>query len=856
MDETQLSSHTPVMQQYLRLKAEHADALLLFRMGDFYEVFFEDAEKAARLLDITLTRRGQSGGQPIPMAGVPYHALDQYLGRLLKAGESAAIAEQIGDPAASKGPVERKVVRIVTPGTVTDDSLLDARRSNLLAAVCGEGQTQALAWLDLSCGQFSVLQASSMQAIKAELYRLQPAELIGPARCAGVYEGRWRERPEWHFEPDSARRLLLEQFGTRDLRGFGCEQLPQAIAAAGALLQFVQETQRSALPHLRALRTESLEQTLLLDPVTRRNLEIDRSISGEHDQTLVRVLDSCRTHMGSRALRRWLQQPLRDQAMIAARHAAVAELQQRELILALRDALGEVADVERIIGRIALRSARPRDLLGLRLSLGAAPAIRQSVTGAETPLLSQLRGALGDHSELDALLGAALADEPPLLIKDGGVIRGGYDPDLDELRKLAANSDDYLRELEVRERQRVGVDTLKVGYNRVHGFFIELSKLHAAKVPTEYTRRQTLKNAERYVTEELKQFEDKVLSAREKSLARERELYELLLDRISAQLLPLQEMARAMAELDVLAAFAERAQALDYAQPVLDDQPGLEIIGGRHPVVERNSSQPFVENDLRLEEQRRLLVITGPNMGGKSTYMRQSALIVLMAHAGSFVPARSARIGPIDRIFTRIGASDDLASGQSTFMVEMTETANILHNATEHSLVLMDEIGRGTSTYDGLALARACAEWLARENRAWTLFATHYFELTELPEQCPDVANVHLDATEMGEQLVLLHRVKEGPANQSFGLQVAALAGVPRAVTDAARAHLRALESQPRSSGPQLGLFGSAPRPAAPPAIATESPILKRLRELDPDSLSPREAQGLLYEWAQQLRKE
>ena len=853
MDAATLSAHTPVMQQYLRIKADHPDALVLFRMGDFYELFFEDAEKAARLLDITLTRRGESAGRPIPMAGVPYHSVDQYLAKLIRCGESAAIAEQVGEVGANKGPVERKVVRIVTPGTVTEDNLLDARRSNLLAACCRLGKKQdtryGLAWLELASGQFSVLETASKDDLAAELFRLQPAELLSPEGEPPPYDGSRRERPDWHFETESAQRLLCEQFGTRDLKGFGCEAMSAAVAAAGALLQYVQETQRAAVPHLRGLRVERLDDALILDPVSRRNLEIDQSISGEHDHTLVRVLDTCRTHMGSRALRRWLTRPLRQRSAIAERHQAVGELLESGLFRELREAMDGHADLERILARVALRSARPRDLIGLRNAIDAQPAIATAIQNTQSPRLIALRASLGEHQALAQHLHAALVDEPPLLLKDGGVIRDGFDATLDELRELSTNADGYLRELEKRERERTGIETLKVGYNRVHGFFIEMGKAHAEKVPAEYTRRQTLKNAERYITDELKQFEDQVLSARDKSLAREKELYEGLLDTLNEHLPALQQLAEAVAELDVLGSFAERALAAGYSRPELVETPGLEISGGRHPVVEQRSDQPFVSNDLRFDAERRLLVITGPNMGGKSTYMRQSALIVLLAHAGSFVPADAARIGPIDRIFTRIGASDNLASGQSTFMVEMTETANILHNATAQSLVLMDEIGRGTSTYDGLALARACAEHLAEHCGAWTLFATHYFELTELAQHMAGVVNVHLDASEVGEQLVLLHRVKDGPANRSFGLQVAALAGVPNGVIRKARAHLQALEARPDQCTPQLGLFASSAPSFTQEADAAAEPsaLEKALKELEPDELTPKAALEALY---------
>ncbi|MEW6168785.1 MAG: DNA mismatch repair protein MutS [Pseudomonadota bacterium] len=842
------------MQQYLGIKAQHPDTLVLFRMGDFYELFYDDARKAARLLNITLTSRGESAGAPVIMAGVPQHALEQYLARLVKAGESAVIAEQVGEVGADKGPVRREVTRIVTPGTATDDALLDARTQTLLAAACQVQGRYGLAWLELSSGRFSVLEAAQLAELHNELQRLRPSELLVPDGAAppGLTE-RARPRPPWHFDAASASRLLVEQFRTQDLRGFGAGGLEAAIAAAGALLQYVQETQKTALPHLTGLRVEMPGESLILDASTRRNLEIDRSISGLHDFTLLSVLDRCVTAMGARALHRWLTRPLRDHTLLDARYDAVACLLDDDArrgagFERLRAALRDIVDLERILARVALRSARPRDLGGLRASLALLPQVREALAGLEAPLLLQLGATIGDHSVLAGHLGRALADELPLLAKDGGVFRSGFDVQLDELRRLSENADGYLDDLEARQRARTGIDTLKVGYNRVHGYYIEIGKTHAARVPADYTRRQTLTHCERYITEELKKFEDQVLSARDRALAREKLLYDELLDRVGADLKSLQASAQALAELDVLACFAERSRALGFSRPQLVDTPCLDIRGGRHPVVEQTAPEPFVPNDLSLDDATRLLMITGPNMGGKSTYMRQTALIVLIAHSGCYVPAESARIGPIDRIFTRIGASDDLASGQSTFMVEMTETANILHNATRESLVLMDEIGRGTSTYDGLSLARAVAEHLATQLRAFCLFATHYFELTALADSLPGIANVHLDAAEYkvgkdgagGERLVFLHRVKPGPANRSYGLQVAALAGVPPPVIRAARAHLAELESRPlpQAPQPQLALF-TEPAP--------DSPALRLLDEIDPDTLSPREALELLY---------
>ncbi|MGQ0501571.1 MAG: DNA mismatch repair protein MutS [Panacagrimonas sp.] len=842
------TAHTPLMQQYLALKAQVPDTLLLFRMGDFYELFYDDARKAARLLNITLTRRGESAGAPVVMAGVPYHQLDSYLARLLKTGESAAIAEQVGEVGADKGPVRREIVRLVTPGTATDEVLLDPLRSSLLAAACCVGGVYGLAWLELSSGRFSVSQTAALRDFASELSRIAPSELLVPEEGAPpLGERSGTRRPAWHFDEASARRLLCGQFQTPNLRGFGCEELTAAIAAAGALLQYVQETQKTAAVHLTGLRVEAPDDTLMLDPSTRRNLEIDRTLLGDHEHTLLAVLDRCATPMGSRALARTLLRPIRNQAELETRFDAIDALLLDRACEPLRTDLRSIADLERVVARVALRSARPRDLTGLRDTLLALPAVRRHLDDLPSPRIAGLRAQLDGHEDLATHLKAALAESPPLTVRDGGVFREGFDAVLDRLRQLSTGADQFLVDLEAQERQRTGIETLKVGYNRVHGFYIEIGKTHAAKIPPEYTRRQTLTNFERYITEDLKRFEDQVLSARDRALTREKELYEALLDHFVTHLAPLQAAAQALAELDVLANLAEAAQRLNLRRPAFQAQPMLDIRGGRHLVVEQQSGAPFVPNDVVLNADRRLLVITGPNMGGKSTYMRQTALIVLMAYAGCFVPAQSAQLGPVDRIFTRIGSRDDLASGQSTFMVEMTETANILHNATRSSLVLMDEIGRGTSTYDGLSLARASAEFLARETGALTLFATHYFELTRLAQALPGIANVHLDAAEFGaegEKLVFLHTVKEGPANRSYGLQVAALAGVPPAVVKAARAYLADLERSPQpapkgapvKAPPQLSLF-------EPPS----SPVLDLLKTLNPDALSPREALDVLY---------
>ncbi|MFN2349006.1 MAG: DNA mismatch repair protein MutS [Thioalkalivibrio sp.] len=857
LDAAPAPQHTPMMQQFLRIKAEHPDVLLFYRMGDFYELFYDDAVRAARLLDITLTRRGQSGGEPIPMAGVPVHAVEAYLGRLIRLGESVAICEQIGDPATSKGPVERKVVRIVTPGTVTEEALLEERRENLLVALCGRKDRYGIAALDVSTGRFRLQELEGAEALAGELERLNPAELLLPEGLvlAGNRRAGTRHRPIWHFETEAAQTLLLRHFATRDLAGFGCEGLSLGIGAAGALLQYVQDTQMSALPHINGLGVERREDGIILDAATRRNLELTQNLAGGREHTLADVLDETATAMGSRLLSRWIHQPLRQREALKARHGAVAQLLDNRSYRDLHDGLRRIGDLERILSRVALGSARPRDLVTLRDSLAALPELQSRLAPLASPRLQALTGAAGEHPDVVDLLTRAVIEQPPVLIRDGGVIAPGYDPELDELRALSENADQFLVDLEARERARTGINHLKVAYNRVHGYYIEISRGQADKAPDDYTRRQTLKGAERFITPELKSFEDKVLSARERALAREKALYEALLQVLLEPLPGLQRTAEALAELDVLANFAERADTLGYTAPEMTDTPGVIIEDGRHPVVERVLDEPFVANGLRLEDERRMLVITGPNMGGKSTYMRQAALIVLMAHLGSFVPASRAVIGPVDRIFTRIGAADDLASGRSTFMVEMTEAANILNNATEHSLVLMDEIGRGTSTFDGLSLAWACAEHLARHNRAFTLFATHYFELTALAEQHETIANVHIDAVEHGNRIVFLHAVKEGPANQSYGLHVAALAGVPAAVIRKARQRLAELERQNLSTNPQepqLGLF--APPASAPAPDPAAEALHEAIADLDPDSLSPREALEALYRLRALLR--
>lgn len=848
--EEDLQKHTPMMQQYFRIKAEHPHELVFYRMGDFYELFFNDAVTAANLLDITLTSRGQSGGEPIPMAGVPYHAAEGYLARLVKQGVSVAVAEQMGDPALAKGPVERKVVRIVTPGTVSDEALLEERRDNLLCAVCRHQEEIGLATLDITSGRFTVSEVKGVSALDAELSRLSPAELLVEedstlhkhlSNRRGI-----RPKPVWHFEQESARRTLTGQFETHDLNGFGCEHMRLAIAAAGCLLQYAKETQRAALPHIRGLQVESLQDCVILDAATRRNLELVENLNGDDRYTLAWVLDKTKTAMGSRLLRRWLNRPLRHREILNGRQTAIKALLQDYSFEILQGHLKQIGDIERILARIALRSARPRDLSRLRDALQLLPGMQQDLNTFDAPLLKELSVSIGEYPALCEVLARALVETPPVLIRDGGVIAEGYDAELDELRAMSENAGDFLVKLEEQEKQKTGLSTLKVGYNRVHGYYIEISRNQAEQAPVEYTRRQTLKHAERFITPELKAFEDKALSAKSRSLAREKYLYDTLLDRINEELVPLQCSFAAVAELDVLSNLSERADTLNLTCPNLTEHAGMEIQKGRHPVVEQVLEEAFIPNDLSLTPNRRMLIITGPNMGGKSTFMRQTALIAILAHIGSFVPAEHVDIGPIDRIFTRIGSSDDLAGGRSTFMVEMTETANILHNATRQSLVLMDEIGRGTSTFDGLSLAWSAATHLAMNLQALTLFATHYFELTHLPDQVPSVANVHLSAQEKGDDILFLHKVQEGPANQSYGLAVAKLAGVPTPVISNARKKLRQLEKQDlglqvisaANSPVQSDLFNIA----APP-----HPALEYLSKLEPDNISPRQALDLLY---------
>lgn len=851
-----LTQHTPMMRQYLTIKAENPDVLLFYRMGDFYELFYDDAKKAAALLDISLTKRGASAGEPIPMAGVPYHAVEGYLAKLVQLGESVAICEQVGDPALAKGqPVERKVVRIVTPGTVSDEALLPERLDNLLAAVYQEKEKFGLATLDMTSGRFQISEPENPETLRAELQRLAPVELLYCEDFAAMtlieHAKGLRRRPIWEFEPGTAVQLLNRQFGTKDLKAFGVEKAILGLCAAGCLLHYAKETQRTALPHIQSISLIENTENIQLDAATRRNLELTQNLAGGTENTLAAVLDKCVTPMGSRLLKRWIHQPIRQISKLQQRQNTIKALLEQDLVSELQPHLQQVGDMERILARVALRTARPRDLTRLRTALEQLPWINQLLKTSSN--LTAFSSIIGEFSELFDLLQRAIIDSPPLLIRDGGVIAEGYNAELDEWRSLADGATQYLEELERRERESTGIDTLKVGFNAVHGYYIQISQGQAHKAPMHYVRRQTLKNAERYIIPELKTYEDKVLKAKGASLALEKQLYDEIFDQILPHLGALQLSSLTLAELDVLANLAERADTLNYVQPEFSQDIGLHIENGRHPVVEQVIKEPFIANPVQLNSARHLLVITGPNMGGKSTYMRQTALITLMAHIGSFVPAEKAVIGQIDRIFTRIGASDDLASGRSTFMVEMTEMANILHQATEKSLVLIDEIGRGTSTYDGLSLAWACAEWLAKKIRSLTLFATHYFELTTLPEQIAGTANVHLDALEHNNSIAFMHSVQEGAASKSYGLAVAALAGVPQNVIKLAKQKLAYLEKVSAQSADKKtqdlrNLHQSQGELALLEEDDSKKAVLEMLEKLDPDDLTPKQALAYLYQ--------
>lgn len=874
-----LATHTPMMQQYHRLKAENPTILLFYRMGDFYELFYDDAKKASQLLDISLTKRGSSAGEPIPMAGVPFHAAEGYLAKLVSLGESVAICEQTGDPATSKGPVERKVVRIVTPGTVTDEALLSERVDNLIAAVFHRKDRFGYATLDLSSGQFQLAEVDGFDAMLAELVRINPRELLYPEDFTqlGLISQRkgTRRRPIWEFELKTAIQQLNLQFKTQELTGFGVEKATLGLQAAGCLLQYIKDTQRTALPHIRSISQIRQHEFVILDASTRRNLELTHNLSGGVENTLAQIIDHCSTAMGSRLLKRWIHQPIRNLGILNRRYDAIDELKQKILFSQLAPHLKIIGDIERVIARIALKTARPRDMVKIRQALEEVPALKQTLKILNADHLLALSEQIEPLTEICQRLQKAIKENPPVVIRDGGVIADGYDDELDEWRHIATGATDYLEQLEKRERETLGIDSLKVGFNNVHGFYIQVSRGQSHLIPAHYIRRQTLKNAERYIIEELKIHEEKVLSSKSKALSREKYLWDALFDFLAPAIAPLQLLAQTLAELDVLQNLAERAESLNYVKPRLTVNRQIEISNGRHPVVEQVLEAPFIANDTWLDEDRQMLTITGPNMGGKSTYMRQTALIVLMAYIGSFVPATEASIGPIDRIFTRIGASDDLASGRSTFMVEMTETANILHNATELSLVLMDEIGRGTSTYDGLSIAWASAMSLATKLNALTLFATHYFELTQLATDVKGVVNVHMAAIEHGEQIAFMHKIKEGAANQSFGIAVAKLAGVPSEVIRFANKKLKELEASKRAEqdalcpechcsktfdlakaqeneAKPLDLNVSKKHEVSPPA----DPIKQKLEATDPDLLTPKQAHDLIYQLKLELMKQ
>lgn len=851
--------HTPMMQQYLKLKAENPDILLFYRMGDFYELFYDDAKKAAALLDISLTKRGQSAGNPIPMAGVPYHAVEGYLAKLVQLGEPVAICEQVGDPSTSKGPVERKIVRIVTPGTVSDEALLPERQDNLIVAVYQEKEKFGLATLDMTSGRFQLCEPHSKEALQAELQRINPVELLYCEDFVEMaiiehYKG-LRRRPIWEFELSTAISELNRQFGTKDLRAFGVEKSPLGLAAAGCLLQYAKETQRASLPHIQSISVIQNNDNIQLDAATRRNLELTQNLAGGTENTLASVLDKCVTPMGSRLLKRWIHQPIRQIDILLKRQKTIGEIIEQYLYHELQPYLQQVGDMERILARVALRSARPRDLTRLRTALEQIEPIKSLIQTKTSSNLTALSAQIDDFSAQIKLLQKAIIETPPLLIRDGGVIAEGYNAELDEWRTLSAGATKYLENLEQRERESTGIDTLKIGFNAVHGYYIQISQGQAHKAPIHYVRRQTLKNAERYIIPELKEYEDKVLKSKGAALALEKQLYDELFDLLLPHLGQLQLASLALSELDVLVNLAERAETLNYVAPQFSDEIGVKIENGRHPVVEQVLKDPFIANPVNLNQQRHLLIITGPNMGGKSTYMRQTALITLMAYIGSFVPADSAVIGQIDRIFTRIGASDDLASGRSTFMVEMTEMANILHQATSQSLVLIDEIGRGTSTYDGLSLAWACAEWLAKKTRSLTLFATHYFELTALPEKIEGIANIHLDALEHNNTIAFMHAVQDGAASKSYGLAVAALAGVPQSVIKLAKQKLHQLEKLSAQNGDQqIQHLRALNQHQGELAFEAEPDALREaIEQLDPDELSPKQALAYLYQLKKML---
>ena len=850
------SAHTPMMKQYLNIKADYPDTLVFYRMGDFYELFYEDAEKASKLLDITLTARGKSAGNPIPMAGIPHHSADQYLAKLVKQNIAVAICEQIGDPSTSKGPVERKVVRVITPGTLTEENLLADRLENITAAIFQDKDKIGLATLEISSGRFKGYEVSDNEELESELNRLNAAEILISENQTGQFKTRYEnEIPTWYFDKTKSEQILCDLFSTQNLASFDCERFPSATRAAGALIHYIKDLHGEDIPHINGIAFESAQNAIVIDKVTRANLEIESTQNDQDGLSLVALFDKCDTPMGGRMLRRWFNGPIRNRKSLNDRHQGVNWLLENQQFSDLKPTLKEVGDLERILARVALKTARPRDLVRLKQALATLPAICDFIEGTSSALINSLKAALQPKEKLHTLLENAIKDEPPSVIRDGGVLKDDYDNELSELRHLQRDSSEFLIELETREKQRTSIANLRVRYNRVHGYYIEIPRSQSEQVPEEYIRRQTIKNAERFITEELKEFEDKILSAKGKALAREKWLYDQLLDTIIPDVQVLLECANGLAILDCLCNFAERAITLNLSQPELIEETSLCITDGRHPVVEQVLKSKFIANSINLDCKSRMQIITGPNMGGKSTYMRQVAIITLLAHTGCFVPATTAKIGPIDRIYTRIGSADDLAGGRSTFMVEMTEMAHILRNATENSLVLVDEIGRGTSTFDGLSLAWACAKDLANRVKAFTLFSTHYFELTALTDQLPNANNVHLDAVEHGSNIIFLYSVKKGPANQSYGLQVARLAGIPDNVIEESRVKLHSLEDQYVSSakpdksvaGPQSSLF--------PENRPEEQAVIAKLKGISADQTSPRDALNILYDLNKLLGK-
>lgn len=849
---TKIAEYTPMMQQYMRIKAQHPNELLFYRMGDFYELFFEDAQKASDLLDITLTARGKKEGNPIPMCGVPHHSADNYLSKLIKNGLSVAICEQIGDPQTTKGPVERKVMRILTPGTVTDEALLDEKSENLLVSVLHRDETFGIASLDICSGLFQLNEVVSTDIFLSEIERLSPKEMI----ISDNFSALKRLDPNifintkslWEFDLDLAEKTLNSHFGTRDLTAFGCNDMKLAVSAAGCLLKYALDTQKNSLSHIRKITIETQSNKVVLDPASRKNLEIDQNLNGGTRNTLYEVMNTTATSMGARLLRRTLNQPSQDINALTETQNSIESLHKELLYHSVHESLKNVGDMERILTRVALRSARPRDLTRLAISIDQLPLLQKNLSTCNDQYINSLKNAAQPFPNLSALLQKAIIENPPMTIREGGVIADGYDEELDELRALNSNAGQYLIDMENEEKEKTGISTLKVGYNRVHGYYIEISKGQSAQAPMEYIRRQTLKNAERYITPELKIFEDKALSAKSKALTREKILYEELLDKINLDIQELRECAISLAQIDVLSSLAERAKTLKFCKPSLTNTSMIKIKDGRHLVIENSIDSPFIPNDLSMDQDRRMLIITGPNMGGKSTYMRQTALIVLLAQVGSFVPASKAEIGIVDRIFTRIGSSDDLAGGRSTFMVEMVETANILHNASDRSLVLMDEIGRGTSTFDGLSIAWACANFLVSEVKALTLFATHYFELTKLPSHEKISANVHLNAEEYKDRIIFMHKVIEGPANKSYGLQVAKLAGIPDNVISVAKKQLQFLENQNMENSGNLFTESGISPTNSEAESSTDSKLKSFIDEVKPDELTPKQALELIYE--------